>query len=97
MSSSKKCCTLKIKRGHRCIAQVQNREGIASEDDKFVWVCISVVICVQHQIVASIPVNLCVFIPSPNMPKMLLQPTLQHLLSGTDVCLLLKPGSSWTN
>lgn len=38
MSSSKKCCTLKIKRGHRCIAQVQNREGIASEDDKFVWV-----------------------------------------------------------
>lgn len=38
MSSYKKCCTLKIKRGHKCIAQVQNREGIASEDDKLVWV-----------------------------------------------------------
>lgn len=52
MSSYKKCCTLN--RGHRKLT------CIADENDKFVWIW-CVVIYVQHQIVASIPVTAYVF------------------------------------
>lgn len=92
MSSYKKCCTLKIKRRDRKLT------CIAGEDGKFVWVwykCSD--ICTASNSCLNPSNCLCVFIPSPNMSKMLLKPTLQHLLSSTDVCLLLKHGLSWTN
>lgn len=92
MSSYKNCCTLKIKRGHRKLT------CIADEDDKFVWIwCKCGDICTASNSCLNPSNCLCVFIQSPNMSKMLVKPTLQHLLSSTDIFLLLKHGSSWAN